>query len=125
MEGKKVDYTLAFRYLADAALGQEEPIRALFAGASAYELWSGHWRARLAREAAAPLARAQAMRRVNPAFIPRNHRVEEALSAAMERDDYGPFTTLLNIVSRPFDDQPEFAVFAQPAPEGGGRYQTF
>ena len=125
MEGKKVDYTLAFRYLADAALGQEEPIRALFADASAYELWSGHWRARLAREAAAPLARAQAMRRVNPAFIPRNHRVEEALSAAMERDDYGPFTTLLNIVSRPFDDQPEFAVFAQPAPEGRGRYQTF
>jgi len=125
MEGKKVDYTLAFRYLADAALGQEEPIRALFADASAYELWSGHWRARLAREAAAPLARSQAMRRVNPAFIPRNHRVEEALSAAVEHDDYGPFTTLLNIVSRPFDDQPEFAVFAQPAPEGRGRYQTF
>jgi len=43
----------------------------------------------------------------------------------MERDDYGPFTTLLNIVSRPFDDQPEFAVFAQPAPEGRRRYQTF
>jgi len=106
-------------------LGQEEPIRALFADASAYELWSGHWRARLAREAAAPLARSQAMRRVNPAFIPRNHRVEEALSAAVEHDDYGPFTTLLNIVSRPFDDQPEFAVFAQPAPEGRGRYQTF
>ena len=125
MEGKKVDYTLAFRYLADAALGQEEPIRALFADASAYELWSGHWRARLAREAAAPVARAKAMRRVNPAFIPRNHRVEEALSAAMERDDYAPFTTLLNIVSRPFDDQPEFATFAQPAPEGRGRYQTF
>ena len=125
MEGKKVDYTLAFRYLPHSPLRHDEPIRALFADASAYELWSGHWRARLAREAAAPLARAQAMRRVNPAFIPRNHRVEEALSAAVEHDDYGPFTTLLNIVSRPFDDQPEFAVFAQPAPEGRGRYQTF
>ena len=125
MEDKKVDYTLAFRYLADAAVGQEEPIRALFADASAYELWSGRWRARLAREAATPLARAQAMRRVNPGFIPRNHRVEEALSAATERDDYKPFTTLLNIVSRPFDDQPEFAAFAQPAPDGQDRYQTF
>ena len=125
IEGKKVDHTLVFRYLADAALGQEEPIRALFADPSAYELWSGRWRARLAREAAAPLARAQAMRRVNPAFIPRNHRVEEALSAAMEREDYAPFTTLLNIISRPFDDQLEFADFAQPAPEGRGRYQTF
>lgn len=125
MEGKKVDYTLAFRYLADAALGQEEFIRALFADASAYDLWSGQWRARLAREAVTPLARAQAMRRANPAFIPRNHRVEEALSAAVERGDYGPFATLLNILLHPFEDQPEFAAFAEPAPEGQERYQTF
>jgi protein adenylyltransferase len=125
MLGRKVDYTLAFRYLADAAMGAEEPIRALFADPSAYDLWSGQWRARLAREAAAPLARAQAMRRVNPAFIPRNHRVEDALNAAVEREDYAPFTTLLNILSRPFDDQPEFVAFAQPPPEGRERYQTF
>jgi uncharacterized protein YdiU (UPF0061 family) len=125
MEGKKVDYTLAFRYLADAALGQEEPIRALFADPAAYDLWSGHWRARLSREAVAPLERAQAMRHTNPAFIPRNHRVEEALSAAVERGDYVPFETLLNILSRPFDDQPEFAAFAEPAPEGQGCYRTF
>lgn len=44
------------------------------------------------------------MRRTDPAFIPRNHRVEEALSAAIERADYAPFETLLNILSRPFDD---------------------
>ena len=125
MEGRKVDYTLAFRYLADAALGQEEPVRTLFADPSAYDLWSEHWRARLSREGVAPLARAQAMRRANPAFIARNHRVEEALSAAVEHGDYGPFETLLNILSRPFDDQPEFAAFAEPAPEGRGRYQTF
>jgi len=125
MSGKKVDYTLAFRYLADAALGREEPIRALFADPSAYDLWSGHWRARLAREAVAPSIRAQAMRRANPAFIPRNHRVEEALSAAVECGDYAPFTTLLKILSRPFDDQPEFAAFAEPAPEGYGHYRTF
>ncbi len=125
MEGKKVDYTLAFRYLADAALGQEKSLRALFADPSAYDLWSRHWRARLAREAVAPLARAQAMRRANPAFIPRNHRVEEALSAAVEGGDYAPFETLLNILSRPFDDQPQFAAFAEPAPEGQGCYQTF
>jgi serine/tyrosine/threonine adenylyltransferase len=125
MEGKNVDYTLAFRYLADAVLGREEPIRALFADPSAYDVWSGHWRARLAREAVAPLVRAQAMRRASPAFIPRNHRVEEALSAAVERGDYAPFATLLNILSRPFDDQPEYAAFAEPAPEGQGCYRTF
>ena len=68
---------------------------------------------------------AQAMRRVNPAYIPRNHRVEEALSAAVERGDYAPFDLLLKILSRPFDDQPEFAAFVEPAPEGQGCYQTF
>ena len=125
IDGKKVDYTLAFRYLADAALSREEQIRALFADPSAYDLWSGHWRARLAREAVAPLVRAQAMRRANPVFIPRNHRVEEALSAAVERGDYAPFATLLNILSRPFDDQPEFAAFAEPLPEGQSHYRTF
>lgn len=125
LEGKKVDYTLAFRRLADAVLGDEEPIRALFSDPSAYDGWSKHWRARRAREAVDPMARAQAMRRVNPAFIPRNHRVEEALSAAVERGDYAPFTTLLHVLERPFDDQPEFAAFADPAPEGRARYQTF
>jgi len=125
MESNKVDYTLAFRRLTAAVLGEEERIRALFADASAYDLWSKHWRARLAREEAAPAERAQAMRRVNPAFIPRNHRVEEALSAAVERGDYAPFETLLKILSRPFDDQPEFAAFAEPAPEGQGCYRTF
>jgi uncharacterized protein YdiU (UPF0061 family) len=125
MEGNKVDYTLGFRYLADAARGREQGVRALFTVPSAYDLWSEHWRARLARETVAPAARAEAMRRVNPAFIPRNHRVEEALSAASERNGYAPFRILLKILSRPFDDQPEFAAFAEPAPEGQGRYQTF
>ncbi len=125
IERQKADFTLAFRYLADAVLGNEESLRALFADASAYDLWSGHWRARLAHDAMAPMDRAQAMRRVNPAFVPRNHKVEEALSAAVERGDYGPFDTLLKILSRPFDDQPEFASFAEPSPEGQGHYRTF
>jgi uncharacterized protein YdiU (UPF0061 family) len=125
MDGMNVDFTLAFRYLADAALGDETRIRALFADPSRYDLWSKHWRARLSREAVAPAQRAESMRRANPAFIPRNHRVEEALSAAVERDDYGGFETLLKILSRPFDDQPEFAAFAEPAPAGQGCYRTF
>jgi len=125
MAANRVDYTLAFRYLGDAALGREQPIRALFADAAAYDRWSGQWRERLSREAVTPAERAQAMRRVNPGFIPRNHRVEEALNAAVERGDYGPFETLLRILSRPFDDQPEFAAFAEPPPQGSGRYQTF
>ena len=100
-------------------------MRALFSDPSAYDPWSQYSRARLAREAIASLERAQAMRRANPAFIPRNHRVEEALSAAVERSDYVTFNTLLRVMSHPFDDQPEFAAFAEPAPDGQGCYRTF
>jgi uncharacterized protein YdiU (UPF0061 family) len=125
MEGNEVDYTLAFRYLGDAAEGPDASLRALFADPSRYDLWSTEWRERLAREEIEPAARAQAMRRVNPAYIPRNHRVEEALSAAVYGGDFAPFDTLLKILSRPFDDQPEFAPFTQPPPEGRGDYQTF
>ena len=125
MEGNGVDYTLAFRYLADAALGEHERVRSLFADPTAYERWSGHWRARLSREAVAESDRAQAMRRANPAFIPRNYRVEEALSAAVEEGDYAPFETLLKILAQPFDDQPEFAAYAEPPPEGQSHYRTF
>jgi uncharacterized protein YdiU (UPF0061 family) len=125
MEGNKVDYTLAFRLLADAAIGLEEGIRALFADPAAYDLWSEQWRARLSRDTAAPRQRAEKMRLANPAFIPRNHHLEKALSAAAEQGDFGPFDTLLKILSQPFEDQPEFAAFAESPPEGQGRYRTY
>jgi uncharacterized protein YdiU (UPF0061 family) len=125
MKDNNVDYTLAFRYLVNAASGDEKSIRALFVDPAAYDRWNNHWRARLAPEEAAPEKRAEAMRRVNLSFIPRNHRVEEALSAAMEDGDYDLFDTLLKILSRPFEDQPAFAAFAEPAPESQERYRTY
>ena len=126
MQGKHIDWTLAFRYLADAAQGKEERLRTLFADAPAFNPWNKQWQSRLSREpVAAPSDRAHAMQRVNPAFIPRNHRVEEVLSAAVERSDYAPFERLLKILAFPFDDQPESAAFAEPAPEGQGDYRTF
>jgi serine/tyrosine/threonine adenylyltransferase len=54
------------------------------------------------------------MRRVNPAFIPRNHRVEAVIRAAVDAGDFGPFAELLEIVTKPFDDQPAFAAYADP-----------
>ena len=125
MEGNKVDYTLAFRSLANAAVGKENRIRALFADPSAYDVWSEQWRARLSRDTAVPRERAEKMHLANPAFIPRNHNVEKALSAAAEQGDFGPFDTLLKILSHPFEDQPEFAAFAEAPPERLGRYRTY
>jgi protein adenylyltransferase len=125
MKNNNVDFTLAFRYLADAASGEEKPIRTLFADPASYDRWSHHWLARLAREDAAPEKRSNAMRSVNPVFIPRNHRVEEALRAAVEDGEYDPFDKLLKVLSRPFEDQPMFADFAEPAPESDERYRTY
>jgi len=125
MQGNTIDWTRAFRALADAAAGEELRIRELFSNVPAYDSWSELWQQRLSRESVSPLDRAQAMRRVNPAFIPRNHRVEEALSAAVERSDYAPFERLLKILANPYDDQPEFAAFAEPPPSGQGTYRTF
>ena len=48
-------------------------------------------------------------RAVNPAFIPRNHRIEEVIQAAVVAADFTPFETLLSILAKPFEDQPAFA----------------
>ena len=64
------------------------------------------------------------MRAVNPAFIPRNHRIEAVISAAIN-DDYAPFEELLKVLAKPFEDQPEFAGYADPPRPEERVCQTF
>jgi serine/tyrosine/threonine adenylyltransferase len=125
MHQNHVDWTKAFRCLSEAASDPEAPMRALFGNAPSYDLWNDQWRSRLLRESVSPSDRTKAMRQVNPMFIPRNHRVEEALGAAVERSDYAPFERLLQVLARPFTDQPESAAFAEPASGGQEHYRTF
>ena len=54
------------------------------------------------------------MRLANPAFIPRNHRIEEMIDAAVHRADFAPFETLVKVLGKPYDDQPDFAYLAEP-----------
>ncbi len=122
-----VDFTVFFRRLCRAAAGPavDEEIASMFEQPGAYLDWAEAWRKRLAKEDITPEARADAMRRVNPAFIPRNHRVEEVIEAAVRRGDFQPFETLVRVLERPYDDQPEFAYLAEPPrPEERVR-QTF
>ena len=65
------------------------------------------------------------MRRANPAFIPRNHRVEQAIEAAVRRRDFEPFELLADVLARPYDDQPEHAELAAAPGPDQGVYQTF
>ena len=98
----------------------------LFGEPGAFHSWAEDWRRRLGAEdpATTPATRAEAMRRANPAFIPRNHLVEEAIDAAV-RGDFQPFHTLVEVLARPYDEQPAHADLAEPPrPEQRVR-QTF
>jgi uncharacterized protein YdiU (UPF0061 family) len=93
----------------------------LFKDNAAFDAWAVRWRIRLATEAAP----AATMRAANPAFIPRNHLVEAALAAAIERADYAPFEELLQVLSRPYDDDPAHERFTLPARDEERVLQTF
>jgi uncharacterized protein YdiU (UPF0061 family) len=117
MQGAAADFTLTFRKLADSAEAADgdNALRQLFAGASGIDEWLGDWRTRHARDPQTAAERAANMRQVNPAYIPRNHRVEAALNAASENGDLNPFLQLLAILQKPFEDQPNAVGFELPA----------
>jgi uncharacterized protein YdiU (UPF0061 family) len=130
LRAHRVDYTLGWRRLADAAAGDEAPLRALFPDPRAPDVWLARWRARCADEDGARAdggaARAERMRRANPFVIARNHRVEEALEAATRDGDLAPFEQLLAALRRPWDEAPELARYGEPAPAAvTACYQTF
>jgi uncharacterized protein YdiU (UPF0061 family) len=118
MAKNQADFTLTFRRLSDAALdpARDAEVRQLFADPAAYDEWAARWRQRASEEPQSPAERQAAMRAVNPAFIPRNHRVEAVIEAAVNRDDFALFEELLTVLSKPFEDQPAYAAYAD-APE--------
>jgi uncharacterized protein YdiU (UPF0061 family) len=127
MHRQQADFTLTFRKLCDAAGGQQfdAGVRALFANAAAYDEWVTMWRSRLARELLPASVRAESMRHANPAFIPRNHRLEQAIQAAVEHEDFTLFADLLRILSRPYEDQEGFEAYATEPRASERVLQTF
>jgi serine/tyrosine/threonine adenylyltransferase len=127
MAANRADFTLTFRRLCDAAAGPEGDagVRGLFADPAAYDGWAAQWHRRLEEESADGQACAAAMRRINPAFIPRNHLVEAALDAANLRQDFQPFEELLAVISRPYDERPELERYSAPARREELVLQTF
>jgi serine/tyrosine/threonine adenylyltransferase len=125
MAANRADFTLTFRGLCDAAADKngDGGVRMLFGDPSAYDTWAAEWRQRLNEESVSAQERAAHMRRVNPAFIPRNHLVEAALNAAVERQDFQPFEDLVEVLSRPYEERPGLERYATPArPEEAVRW---
>jgi uncharacterized protein YdiU (UPF0061 family) len=127
MRASRADYTNTFRALNEAALdaGAMTRLRASFGDAAAFDAWAMAWRSRLDTEGRSDARRAQCMREANPAYIPRNHRVEQVIRAAVDRADFAPFSALLEVLERPFDERPEHAGYALPPGPGERVLQTF
>ena len=126
MAASSADFTLSFRLLGQSALSEEAALRLrdLFADTNVFDAWITRWRQRTSSETVTPEGRSEGMRKVNPLFIPRNHRIEEVIAAALE-GDYKPFETLLSVLAQPFDEQPGYEEYAVPPRPDQVVRQTF
>lgn len=120
MYKNQTDYTNTFRALALGALPNDTVFQA-----PEFAAWYAQWQARLARQSQSGESALRLMQAHNPAIIARNHRVEEALSAAAEHDDYAPLQQLLAALADPYADAPEYDEYRTPPAPSERVYQTF
>ena len=116
MAAQQADFTNSFRALCEVDANDpatDGPVRLLFADPTAFDQWATQWRERLATQTQPDSERQAAMRAVNPAYIPRNHRVQQAIDAA-NNGDLEPLDRLLEVVSQPYEEHPERAEYRQP-----------
>jgi serine/tyrosine/threonine adenylyltransferase len=120
MEREQADYTLTFRVIAQG-VSATDPAHYQ---SNDFARWHQRWSARITGQAGGLTAAQTLMQRANPVFIPRNHMVEAALSAA-ESGDLEPFNTLLAVCERPYETQAGREAYANPPAGGDMGYQTF
>lgn len=125
MKDAEADFTLFFRRLSQALRGDSAPVQEVLDQSGAFDVWARRWKKRLEQEGIAAETCAENMDRVNPIYIPRNHKVEEALAAATNKEDMTPFTELLSVISHPFDEIPGKETYAGPPPVPDPYYKTF
>ncbi|AET69138.1 hypothetical protein Desor_3660 [Desulfosporosinus orientis DSM 765] len=114
------DYTNTFRALTLGKPGES----ALF-DSREFTLWHEQWQARQARQQEGKAAMVELMQNFNPAVIPRNHRVEEALEAAVKHEDYSVMKKLLQVLSSPYvysSEQEDYSMLPEPSEHP---YRTF
>ena len=117
MGEEQADFTNTFRRLCDVEIDDsdsDQAVRELFENPESFDAWARTWRKRLATETRSDDERREAMRNVNPAYIPRNHRVQQAIDAATLEEDLQPLEDLLGVVARPFEDHPDLAHYVRP-----------
>jgi uncharacterized protein YdiU (UPF0061 family) len=119
MQANRADFTLTFRNLARLSkhdASGDAAVRDLFLDRAAFDAWVKTYRARLAEETRGDAARLEAMNRVNPKFVLRNHLAETAIRHAKEKD-FSEIERLATVLRRPFDEQPEHQAYAALPPD--------
>ncbi|WP_019910279.1 protein adenylyltransferase SelO [Paenibacillus sp. HW567] len=120
MHKHRADYANTFR-----ALTLDKPEDTAMFGTEEFTRWHELWQARLGRQEESQESSQQLMRSSNPAVIPRNHRVEEALEAAVNQGDYSLMERLLGVLSNPYAYTSEQAEYSALPESCGGPYRTF
>lgn len=125
MQASEADYTLTFRRLSHAADGDAEPFRGMFIDLAGADAWLLRWLERAGRENVSAPERSRAMLATNPAIIPRNHRIEELIEAAVEEGDFEPFHAMLTAIETPFEERPDNFAYMQPPLSHEKVFRTF
>ncbi|MEK5318585.1 YdiU family protein [Paenibacillus sp. FSL L8-0644] len=120
MQKHRADYTNTFR-----ALTLDKLEDTVLFSTEEFTQWHEQWQARLGRQQESQDSSHQLMRSSNPAIIPRNHRVEEALEAAVEREDYHVMEQLLEVLSNPYAYSDEQAIYSTLPEKSNCSYRTF
>lgn len=123
LQGKRCDFTLAFRRLSELPVASEE-IKPLFDFPSSFEDWISRWRSRCAEESITEDIRHQQMMATNPVFIPRNHLVEAAIQQAYA-GEFSMFYRLNERLSKPFEYDSDDQILAIPPRPDQIVQQTF
>ncbi|MFX3675225.1 MAG: YdiU family protein [Paenisporosarcina sp.] len=120
MQKYRTDYTNTFR-----ALTFDKHEETVLFGTEEFSKWYEQWQARLGRQEESKTSSQQLMQNSNPAVIPRNHRVEEALEAAVDHGDLHVMERLLEVLSRPYEHSPEKADYCTPPEDSTHPYRTY
>lgn len=120
MKEHQADFTNTF-----LALTFDRPSQTPLEGSAEFTQWKELWKKRRDRQQESRELSIELMRNRNPAIIPRNHRVEEALLAAVDQGDLGPMERLLKALSTPYEHSSEQAEYATPPEPSDCKYQTF
>ena len=127
MQDNEADFTLTFRGLCEAALSPEREgsLRHLFKDAGAYDKWATNWQVRLSRETKAPWWSSWVNASGKSCSFTRNHRIEQAIEAAVDQEDYGPFEKRLEVLSSPYEELEGLREYMLPPKPEEHVLQTF